>query len=91
MNKHDNLTVKDINDIVGKFLLLKKIRKISPIDIKEVVPEMVFEYNELNDDNEEMTIIEIDWEYAFFEATMYELKKLYDKFISKKKNNAIKK
>jgi hypothetical protein len=71
-------------NIVARCLLLEQIRTIKPEDIHKVAPEFVYEY-----ENEEgKSFYDVDWEFALFEATMFQLQKLFDNFVSQKERKS---
>lgn len=72
--------------IVARVLLLEQLKKIDKKEIEEIAPNFIIKYNE-EIDNKVQEVVEIDWEYALFTATAHELQKLFDTFVSNKKEN----
>lgn len=72
--------------IVARCLLLEQLRKSDPKEIGKITPNFVTVYDELIDDEGNSTeVTEINWEYALFDATDHELQKLFNNFVSKRK------
>lgn len=69
--------------IVTRVLLLEELKKIKPELIFKVAPEFIIVYEEL--DKEGSNILEVNWEYALFEATLFQLEKLFSNFIKVEK------
>ena len=81
-----SLSKKNTTLIVARCLLLEQLRKADPTEIVKVTPNFVTVYDELTDGEGNSTeVTEINWEYALFEATDYELQKLFNNFVSKRK------
>ena len=77
-------------NVVGRCLLLEKIRFISPTKFVEnekvakAIPMAVITYDEVTD-SATVEVTEINWEYLLFEATMHQLQILFDEFVKKDK------
>lgn len=69
--------------IVTRVLLLEELRKIKPELIFKVAPEFIIVYEELDDEGN--NVLEVNWEYALFKATLFQLEKLFSNFVAVKK------
>ena len=77
-------------NVVGRCLLLEKIRKMDPKKLVEsetllkTIPQATFSYDEVQEGTEEtVEIVEINWEFLLFDATMHQLQTLFDEFFKK--------
>lgn len=81
-----SLSKKNPTLIVARCLLLEQLRKADPKEIAKVTPNFVTVYDELTDgESNSAEVTEINWEYALFDATDHELQKLFNNFVSKRK------
>ncbi len=72
-------------DIVTKCIMLEQLRTIKPELIAQVNKDFVIEVEIIDGGKDEIIKYEIDWEYALFTATNYQIEKLFSNFVPKKK------
>lgn len=69
-------------NVYARCVLLEEMKKLKPEDIHKVAPEFIIEYEEADENG---NIFEIDWKFALFDATMFQLKKIFNNFVVDKK------
>ena len=55
------------------------------MEIQKIAPEFTYQYDEIDEEGKDSTVVEINWKFALFDATIHQLQKLFSNFVEKKK------